>query len=77
MRIGRELPLPLIRGILEMPLSGKEMLRLYERNGWIFLRQKGSHVMVEKGRETECIPMHKELRYGMEAKLLKHLREVG
>lgn len=60
-----------------MPLSGKEMLRLYERNGWVFLRQKGSHVIVAKGSETECIPMHKELGIGMEAKLLKHLREVG
>ena len=60
-----------------MPLSGKERLRLYERNGWIFLRQTGSHMMVKKGCETECIPNHKKLKFGMEAKLLKHLREVG
>lgn len=56
-----------------MPKSGKEVLRLYEDNGWFLLRQKGSHVVVGKGNERETIPMHKELKTGLEKKLLKRL----
>lgn len=56
-----------------MPFSGKEMLKLYEKNGWIALRQNGSHVIVGKGTERETIPMHKELKTGLERKLLKRI----
>ena len=56
-----------------MPLSGKEMLKLYLRAGWIIKAQKGSHVKVGKNGERETIPMHKELKKGLEFKLLKHL----
>lgn len=56
-----------------MPLSGKEMVRLYEKAGWIFLRQKGSHVQMWKDGVRESIPMHKELKVGTEHKLLKNL----
>ncbi|MCR1795746.1 type II toxin-antitoxin system HicA family toxin [Leptospira sp. id769339] len=51
------------------------MLKLYEKEGWEVLRQKGSHVMVGKGIDRETIPMHKELKKCLEAALLKHLRE--
>lgn len=56
-----------------MPLSGKEVLKLYKKKGWIILRQKGSHVVVAKGIERETIPMHKELKKGLEQKLLKRI----
>lgn len=36
-----------------MPMSGKQMLTEYERQGWTVLRQKGSHVIVGKGTERE------------------------
>jgi predicted RNA binding protein YcfA (HicA-like mRNA interferase family) len=58
-----------------MPLSGKEMLRLFEKNGWSKLRQTGSHVVVGKSGERETIPMHKELKKGTEHALLKRLEE--
>lgn len=54
-----------------MPLSGKEIIQLYERQGWIILRQKGSHVQMGRGGERETIPLHHELRRGLERKLLK------
>lgn len=57
-----------------MPLSGKEMLKLYLKQGWVVLRQAGSHVVVGKGDERETMPMHKELKKGLEQKLLKRLR---
>jgi predicted RNA binding protein YcfA (HicA-like mRNA interferase family) len=54
-------------------MSGKEMLRLYLHHGWKLLRQKGSHVQLGKGPERETIPMHKELKKGLEKRLLKRL----
>jgi predicted RNA binding protein YcfA (HicA-like mRNA interferase family) len=58
-----------------MPKSGKEMLKLYEKNGWIVLRKKGSHFILGKNNERETIPMHKELKKGLEQYLLKRLEE--
>mgnify|MGYP000389187766 CR=1 FL=1 len=58
-----------------MPLSGKEMLKLYQKNGWVILRKKGSHVIVGKNGERETIPMHDELKKGLEKYLLKRLNE--
>ena len=57
-----------------MPLSGKQMLKLYLKNGWVMVSQKGSHIKVVKNGEIEIIPMHKELKKGLESKLLKRLR---
>jgi predicted RNA binding protein YcfA (HicA-like mRNA interferase family) len=56
-----------------MPLGGKEMLKLFEDAGWQVLRQRGSHVIVGKGELRETIPMHRELKRGLEQKLLKRL----
>lgn len=58
-----------------MPLSGKEMVMLYEKAVWCFIRQTGSHVIMRHpdGR-TFPIPMHRELDKGMEHALLKKLR---
>lgn len=56
-----------------MPMSGKELLRLYEIDGWRVLRQRGSHVIVGKGNKRETIPMHRELKKGLERSLLKRI----
>lgn len=58
-----------------MPLSGKEVLKRYEKAGWVILARRGSHVKVGKGPLRETIPMHKELKRGLEQKLLKRLSE--
>ncbi len=58
-----------------MPLSGKEMLDLYLRDGWQILRQKGSHVFIGKDNIRETIPMHKELKKGLEKALLKRINK--
>ncbi len=60
-----------------MPISGKEMLKLYKKAGWIIIRQKGSHVRVQKDSYFETIPLHStDLGKGLESKLLKKLKEV-
>ena len=58
-----------------MPLSGKEMLKLYLEAGWRIVRQKGSHVIIGKNGQREVIPLHKELKKGLEKALLKSLKE--
>lgn len=58
-----------------MPMSGKDMLKRFEQSGWKKIRQKGSHVVVQKERQIEVIPMHKELKKGLEIKLLKTLEK--
>jgi predicted RNA binding protein YcfA (HicA-like mRNA interferase family) len=60
----------------KVPLSGKEMLRLYEKKGWSILRKRGSHVQMGKEFHRETIPMHKELKKGLERKLLKRFKQV-
>lgn len=60
-----------------MPLSGKEMLALYLKAGWIRLSSRGSHVKVGKGASRQIIPLHKELKRGLEQKLLKILERDG
>lgn len=56
-----------------MPISGKDMKRLFELHGWREVRQKGSHVMMGKNGQMETIPIHRELSKGLENKLLKRL----
>jgi predicted RNA binding protein YcfA (HicA-like mRNA interferase family) len=60
-----------------MPISGKEMLRRYLSAGWVIIRQNGSHVIVGKSLKRETIPVHgnKDLKKGLEKKLLKNLFE--
>ena len=58
-----------------MPLSGKEMIKLYQKNGWVILTTKGSHVKLGKNELRETIPVHSELKKGLEKYLLKRLKE--
>jgi len=53
-------------------MNGKEMLKLYLKNGWILDHVTGSHHIVIKGNNSVSIPVHsKELKKGTEQKLLK------
>jgi len=55
-----------------MPMTGKEMLKLYLKNGWALDHVTGSHHIVIKGKAAVSIPVHgKDLKKGTEQKLLK------
>lgn len=54
-----------------MPISGKDLLTEFLKIGWVVLRQKGSHVIIGKGHLRETIPMHRELKKGLEESLRK------
>ena len=46
------------------------------RNGWVVLRQRGSHVIYRKGDMTYPVPFHggKEMGKGLQKKIM---REMG
>ncbi len=56
-------------------ISGKELAKLLERNGWILSRINGSHhIYVKENRiERISIPIHgnKELKIGLLKQILK------
>ena len=59
-------------------LSGKEVCDILQRYGFQNVRQKGSHVIMQKETETSTIsvpvPMHKELKMGT---LMSIIRQSG
>jgi len=58
-----------------MPISGKELIKEFERAGWKKKAQKGSHVKLEKNGRVQIIPLHKELKKGTEHAIRKSLKE--
>ncbi len=48
------------------PMSGKEVVKVFESLGWRFKRQAGSHLIMAKTgeRATLAIPNHKEVAKG-------------
>lgn len=61
-----------------MPLSGKELVKLFQKNGWYIERIKGSHyIMVHREtNQTVPIPVHanRSLGKGLERAILKKMR---
>ena len=59
-------------------ISGKEVIRLLEREGLVVVRQKGSHVilkrMTEQGTRAIVVPLHNEIDRGT---LLEIIRQSG
>lgn len=49
-------------------LSGKEVCKILEQNGFVQVRQKGSHIIMQKKAEqttiTVPVPNHPEIRIG-------------
>jgi predicted RNA binding protein YcfA (HicA-like mRNA interferase family) len=49
-------------------LSGRQLIRALQRAGFVVLRQKGSHVSLEKraadGYWRTVVPLHREIRPG-------------
>ena len=60
-----------------MPLTGKEMVKLALENGWVEVRQRGSHDHFKKQGFSYLvtIPVHgnEDLGKGLERKILKDL----
>jgi predicted RNA binding protein YcfA (HicA-like mRNA interferase family) len=54
-------------------VSGKDLLKLLEKDGWAIIRITGSHHVLRKGSETIILPVHgnTDLKSGILNSLLK------
>jgi predicted RNA binding protein YcfA (HicA-like mRNA interferase family) len=55
-------------------LSGKELIKFLQKQGFVVVRQKGSHVSLQKEELKIIVPLHEELAKGT---LLGILRQCG
>jgi predicted RNA binding protein YcfA (HicA-like mRNA interferase family) len=59
-------------------LSGREVCRILERHGFVQVRQRGSHVVMQKRAEgstiTVPVPDHKELKTGTLSSIVRQSR---
>jgi len=57
------------------PISGKELVKILEKNGYQVARKKGSHVRLKhhdpKNFKPVTVPLHKEPKHGLLHKILK------
>jgi len=52
-------------------VSGAEIIRALERLGFSRARQKGSHVVLRRGSSGCVVPLHREVKIGTLAGLLR------
>jgi predicted RNA binding protein YcfA (HicA-like mRNA interferase family) len=52
-------------------LSGAEIIRMLERMGFVQVRQRGSHVVMRRGDAGCVVPLHKEVKTGTLAGILR------
>jgi predicted RNA binding protein YcfA (HicA-like mRNA interferase family) len=52
-------------------LSGAEIIRALERLGFQRARQKGSHVVLRRGSTGCVVPLHREVKIGTLAGILR------
>lgn len=52
-------------------LSGEELIKALKKAGFKFVRQKGSHVSLQKGKYRTVVPLHDELSRGTFLAILK------
>jgi len=52
-------------------LSGKELIKVLERDGFKIVRQKGSHISLSKGTFRTVVPLHNDLSKGTLLGILK------
>lgn len=45
-------------------LSGRDVVTALERLGFVQMRQKGSHVILQRGGVGCVVPLHRELKAG-------------
>ncbi len=58
-----------------MPISGKKMLKMFLKDGWVLVDVNGSHHILKKDGQTASIPVHgnRDLKKGLEYSLKKKL----
>lgn len=55
-------------------ISGKDLIKILTKSGFEVVRQKGSHISLQKEKYRTVVPLHDELAKGT---LLAILRQCG
>ena len=56
----------------ELPItSGKKAIKALTKLGFVVIRQKGSHVFLQRGHDTVTVPLHNPLKKGTINSILK------
>ena len=52
-------------------MKRKDLIKLFEKNGWTFARHGGNHDIYTNGTDSEMIPRHKEKKENMAKAMIK------
>ena len=52
-------------------MKRKDLIRLFEQNGWKIAREVGNHTVYTNGKEVEAIPRHNEVNERLAKALIK------
>jgi len=52
-------------------VSGRNLIKAMKKLGFVIVRQKGSHVFLQRGQDTTVVPLHDPLKKGTLSKILK------
>jgi predicted RNA binding protein YcfA (HicA-like mRNA interferase family) len=54
-------------------LSGAELIGLLQHHGFVVIRQRGSHASLRRGAQGCTVPLHRELKAGALAGILRSI----
>ena len=52
-------------------MKRRDLIQLFERNGWKLVREGGSHTIYSNGKEVEAIPRHSEVNERLAKALIR------
>lgn len=52
-------------------MKQKDLIKLFERNGWYKLREGGNHIVYTNGKTIEAVPRHKEISENLAKAIIK------
>lgn len=58
-------------GVRGQNMKQRDLIKLFEKNGWTFYRNGGNHDVYIKGKNVESIPRHREVNEQLAKSLIK------
>lgn len=52
-------------------MKRKDLIKLFEKNGWKFEREGGNHTVYTNGKDSEVIPRHGEINERLAKALIR------
>ncbi len=58
-------------------MKRRDLIKLFEQNGWYCLREGGNHTVYTDGQVTEAIPRHGEISENLAKAIIKRRNLKG